>query len=262
MVSLAAPLKYGVSPWTSGQLLHAWTQPLIKHLEARTGNDYLLASGENLHDYLLKAAKGEFDVIMIPMHMGLFLVDKLKFKPLAIVEAQVAIHLVVNNDSNIFSVWDLNGTTLSTSDPIAISGMMTHRFLQEQNIQITWEFLGNQWRIIDALLKGEASAGPIVGRMDTLTESKLKAALRLLHTFPVKLDGLMIVGPDVSDGEVRKLSDALVSFKSLDTNIIKGIGPFTDADFKKWNDIVSPYFPIMQERLKKLRPTEIEELGW
>ena len=262
MVSFSEPMKFGVSPWTSGQLLHAWMTPVLKHLEASTNDDYLLASGSSLHDYLVRAAEKEFDVIMIPMHMGLFLIDRFRFKPVVFVRGGATIHLVANVNEPIYSIHDLKGETVSTADPIAITGMMTEDFLKNNKIPVKWRYAGNQWRIVDSLVKGEAKAGSIVGKIDTMSSSKLKDKLRLLHTFPVKLDGLILVSNDVEDERVERLSEMLVNFNPPDGSLIKSIDLITQIELNEWNEIMSPYFSLMQRRVKALHPEYSERVGW
>lgn len=262
MVSFSEPMRFGVSPWTSGQLLHAWMSPVIKHLESGTKNDYQLASGSSLHDYLVRAAKNEFDVIMIPMHMGLFLIEHFEFKPLVFVRGEASIHLVANSEEPIYTVQDLKGVTLATADPIAITGMMTESFLREQKIPSRWKYLGDQWSIVDSLIKGESKAGPIVGKVDTMSNSKLKNKLRLLYTFPVKLDGIMLVNASASDTTVRKFSEVLTRFHSSPDSMIKSIDPISADELDDWKALMSPYFPLMRKRLKALHPEFSKKVGW
>ena len=262
MVSVSGPKKFGVSPWTSGQLLHAWMNPVLLHLEQSTNKDYQLTSAKSLNDYLVKAANNEFDVIMIPMHMGLFLMDRFRFKPVVFVRGTASIYIVANSNFPIYTLHDLKGMTLSTADPIAITGMMTEKLLNENKIPFQWQYAGNQWNIMDQLLKGEVQAGPIVGKDNFLTHIKFKNKLRLLYTFPIKLDGIMVVHGDVSDRRVEDLAELLVKFIPDEQSMIKSIDLITQVELNEWNQIMSPYFNLMQKRLKGLHPDFSDKVGW
>ena len=252
----------GVSPWTSGQLLQAWMQPVLKHLERETGYNYQFKSAPSLNDYLVRVVEDEFDLIMIPMHMGLFLKEQFRFKPLMFVRSDVNVMLVTHMDSMYKNLADLNGADIHMADPISIAGFFTEGFLEKNNIVFNKRYFGHHWKLTDGLIKREIAVAPIVNNHIKQKNGKTSDQLNILHLFPEKLDGIMLLPPQAPTSEMKKLQAVLSVFRPSDHSMITKIEPVSKIELQEWHKMMSKYFPKMKSRIKSLHPDFSKKVGW
>jgi len=252
----------GVSPWTSGQLLQAWMAPVLSQVEQGTGDDYHFESASSLNEYLVKAAQGEFDLVMIPMHMGLFLIEYFDFKPLVFVRSDVNVMLVTHAGTDYHQLSDLNGATISMSDPIAITGFLTEDLLDGANLVYEKRYSGHHWKLTDGLVKRAISVAPIVSNHYEQRSNTASKKLRVLHRFPQHLDGIMVLPSSAKPADVKRMQAVLSAFKPAPTSMIKGMDSVTREELKIWRAWMSQYFPRMKQRLLELHPDFAKKARW
>jgi len=255
-------LRIGVSPWTSGQLLKAWMDPVVNHIEHHGGARYHFASGNSLHEYLIRVAREELDLITIPMHMGLFLVEELGFIPLVFIRADVDVMLVTHSESPYKTLADLNGVQITVADPISITGLITESLLKDKGFEYSVNYLGHHWKLTDALIKRQIQVAPIVGNHVGVNSGKLSKKLRVLHRFPHRLDGLMMVNPKADAKTVKQLREILSSFSPASHSMIKKMDKVTEPELAQWQSWLAPFFPIIKQRMKALDADFAKEMGW
>lgn len=252
----------GVSPWTSGQLLQAWMQPVLDHVEQETGYNYQFKSGPNLHGYVVRVVQEEFDLVMIPMHMGLFLVEHFDFKPLVFVRADVNVMLVSHKEAKYEQLSDLNGAEIGIADPISITGFFTEELLKQHYINFNIRYYGHHWKLTDGIIKKDIVVAPIVGNHVKQKSGKTSEQLKIIHLFPENLDGIMLLPPDTPLPEVKKLQAVLAAFEPSDHSMIKRIDAVTKKELDQWRDMMKKYFPEMKRRIKSLHPEFSKKIGW
>lgn len=267
LIALASPSGaddkiLGVSPWTSGQLLQAWMAPVLSHVEQGTGDDYHFKSASSLNEYLMKAAQGEFDLVMIPMHMGLFLIEYFDFKPLVFVRSDVNVMLVTHVGTDYHQLSDLNGATISMSDPIAITGFLTEDLLDDANLVYEKRYFGHHWKLTDGLVKRDIAVAPIVSNHYEQRSNTASKKLRVLHRFSKHLDGIMVLPSSAKPAEVKRMQAVLSAFKPAPTSMIKGIDGVTREELKIWRGWMSQYFPRMKNRMTELHPDFAKKAKW
>lgn len=252
----------GVSPWTSGQLLQAWMQPVLDHVEKETGYNYQFKSAPTLNDYLVRVVDDKFDLIMIPMHMGLFLREEFGFTPIVFVRSEVNVMLVTHKDSMYKQLSDLSGAEISVADPISIAGFFTEELLEKNNIRFNKRYYGHHWKLTDGLIKGDINVAPIVNNHVKQKSGKTSEQLKILHLFPQHLDGIMLLPSLTPLAEIKKLQAVLSAFQPSGHSMIKNVEPVTKKELEKWHQMMSKYFPKMKKRIKSLHPEFSKRVGW
>ena len=252
----------GVSPWTSGQLLKAWMQPVLEHLEKETGYNYSLKSGASLNEYVVKVAEEDFDLIMIPMHMGLFLTEYFAFTPIVFVRSDINIVLVTHKDGPYQKISDLEGAEIGIADPISIAGFFTEDLLAQRGIKFQKRYFGHHWKLTDGLIKKKITVAPIVNNHFKQRDGKTSEQLKILHSFPLNLDGIILLPPRARLSEVKKIQAVLSAFKPSEHSMINVMEPISEKELIQWKAKMQKYIPKIKSRIQSLHPEFSKKVGW
>ena len=77
-----------MTPWTQPELLKVWFKPIKNRVETHYGGVTLLKSASNLKQFIKKPIIGEYDVVQVPVQIGMYLMDIYNFKPVMIVHGR------------------------------------------------------------------------------------------------------------------------------------------------------------------------------
>lgn len=219
-----------------------WKQ-LVEQVNSITGQHIRFESAANLDEFEQKLANGVFDFVVLNAQMYTQAHDTMGYQAFAKEAGQKDKGIiVVQRDSEIKTVADLNSRTLALSDPRRYtSTVLTRAHLNQQGIVVNEEIVESDKSVYHAVLQGQALAG--AGEIHTLNgiNPAAHARLRVIWSSKPYSSSAFAAHPRVPPQQVATIRAALLTLnddvngKRLLNNIkLKGIANASD---REWNDI-------------------------
>lgn len=236
-----APVKFGISPWTTPQLLQAWAKPVEKALEKQTGVAFQISSSANLQKYLLAAVDGQFEMMQAPMHLGLYLIRHHNFKGVMFSRAKLKLILVTRRALSIDHLGQLKGTSMAVSGPVAIATLVVKEAMVNKLFEAQLVPERNHWQAMESLHQKRTHSAVVVDYLYGRLSSPLKSRLKVLYEFPVILDGLILTPPNSSSEFRANIHNALKNFKPHKSSLLKSFEKITQSELNEWYDVMNAY---------------------
>ncbi len=235
------PVMFGFSPWTTPELLQAWGKPIEASLEKHTGIPFQITSSASLQKYLLAGINGQFEVMQCPMHLGLYLVRYHGFKVALFARAKRKMLVVTRKSAGIDHLSQLKNTQMAVTDPIAISTLMAAEAMGKQLFQARLVNEKDHWQAVEALQQGRVQSATVIDYLYMGLSAPLKDKLKVLHHYPMVLDGLVITPASKGEAWRKKVANSLIGFKPHKTSLISGFASAEEGEIKDWFEKMNSY---------------------
>lgn len=152
-------IRIGLFPFHSPQHLVAYYDSLRRHLEKNLRVTVQLETAPSVENYTARAIRGDYDVALIPAHLGRLLQLDYRWQPLARYVPDNIVYLVTNKRSQVKSPSDLNGKIIATQDRNLLMSMAAMRWLRERGVtddEVDWLETGGLASSVYAVITGQA----------------------------------------------------------------------------------------------------------
>jgi phosphonate transport system substrate-binding protein len=203
---------FGVVPQFEQRKLHAIWYPIIKELERRTGFDFTLATTLNIQDFEKDFVKGIFDfVYMNPYHV-LKANSSQGYIPLVRDKAPLRGILVVQKDSAIQKIADLNGKVIAFPSPNALGASLLMRADLERlhHIRVEPLYVRSHSSVYLHVAKGLTEAGGGVEKTLQEQDQTIRNSLRVIYTTRDMPSHPVVAHPRVPQALREKVRQALL----------------------------------------------------
>ncbi len=245
------PVSFGISPWTTPQLLQAWAKPVEEALEKQTGVAYQISSSANLQKFLLAAVDGQFEVLQAPIHLGLYLMRHHQFKGVMFSRAKLKLILVTRKELSIDHLAQLKGTLMAVSGPVAIATLVVKEAISNKLFEAQLAPERNHWQAMEALHKKRTHSAVVVDYLYGRLSQPLKSRLKVLYEFPVVLDGLVLTPANSSADAQANIRNGLKDFKPHKSSLLKGFEVITQQELNEWYEVMNAYVASVHRHMEQ-----------
>lgn len=154
-------IRIGLFPFHSPQHLVVYYDSLRRHFENSLRVTVQFETAPSVEDYTARAIRGDYDVALIPAHLGRMLQLDYRWQPLARYMPDNIVYLVTNKRSHVKSPSDLNGKVIATQDRNLLMSMAATRWLRERGVtddEVDWLETGGLASSVYAVIIGQADA--------------------------------------------------------------------------------------------------------
>lgn len=251
------PLRFGLLPYLSPELLIRRYQPLIDYLERKLHRNLIVVSAPDSATYLKRSIAGEYDFYHTAPHFALYAEKRYKHRRLARFSRILEGDIVVSTGASYHRIVDLKGAVIALPDRLALVSMLGELTLQDYGIRVNKDVTLIYKRSHNAALmsvaENKADAAIVVGGLLGHMPFKVRSRLRLLGETRQLLHLMFMAGPGLTDGEYLKVKEALLGFQAdgdgkdfFNNTDYEGVVPITDDNMKQ----IAPILPILERRIQ------------
>ncbi|NVK38418.1 MAG: PhnD/SsuA/transferrin family substrate-binding protein [Gammaproteobacteria bacterium] len=202
-------VRFGIVPWSSAEFNLIWSNKVKAHLYNHCIRGEF-SSAPDFERFIEKSINHEFDVAIVPPHIGSFLVIEYGMPVIAIDNWDAKIILLTQKTSSIQTISDLDKIKISLPDPLSYVSMWTRSALQASSPNMN--FHGSNNHALQQLLDNKVQAAVLVSPVFNHLKPFLKDKIRVAHTFEAPLNGLMVNTNNLDHKLTQNIFDALQSF--------------------------------------------------
>lgn len=212
-------VKLGIFPYVSpGQLVKFHTD--LKNLFEQTlGKKVTLVTAPNFKKFVGRTRKSEYDFIMTAPHLGRLAEVRDGYIPLAHTMHEVQGIYLVSKTSNIHSLKDLKGKTITMVGRTAIITQMVEKQLAALGLHdkknITLRFTKTHNNAMYSPLRGESDAsvtGTLLWNKIGLKNIKSTSQIRVIGKSPLSIGFQVMAAKQVTTPDLNKIKTALLGF--------------------------------------------------
>lgn len=251
----AHAITFGIVPQQSAVTLAQNWGPILKYLSEQIGHDVVFRTAKDIPEFEKRLLAGEYDIAyMNPYHYTVF-----HQKPgyLAFAKQknkQIRGVLVINKNSSVTSIHQLDGQKLAFPSPVAFAATVVPlSSLKQMGITVVPQYVSSHESVYLNVAKGFFIAGGGIERTFNNSSSQVKEQLRVLWRTPGYTPHAFASHPDLDPDLVQKVQTALVDMgatkhglellKSINFN---GIAPANNQD---WDDVRSLNITLLQHMI-------------
>lgn len=199
----------GIIPWSSAEYSHVWSSEIKKHLSKHCINS-TYGSASDFEAFIEKTINREFDLFIVPPHIGSYLILDHGLHILSIERWDVRILILSLRESDIVSLKDLAGKTIALPDRLSLVSVVTKPLLTSYGATIRYRSHHNA--VFRNLMKREIQAAvvlsPIYDSMETVTQDRV----RIVQSISIPLDGVLLSKKSYDDEATQRVFKALMKF--------------------------------------------------
>jgi ABC-type phosphate/phosphonate transport system substrate-binding protein len=155
------PIRIGLFPFHSPQHLVTYYDSLRRHFEKALQLPVQLETAPSVEDYTSRAIRGDYDVALIPAHLGRQLQVDYRWQPLARYMPDNTVYLITRKQDAIKEPSGLKGKVIATHDRSLLMSLAAQRWLRERGVMesdIDWLETGGLASSVYAVVTGQAVA--------------------------------------------------------------------------------------------------------
>ena len=155
------PIRIGLFPFHSPQHLVTYYDSLRRHFEKALQLPVQLETAPSVEDYTSRAIRGDYDVALIPAHLGRLLQVDYQWRPLARYMPDNTVYLITRKQDAIREPSELKGKVIATHDRNLLMSLAAQRWLKERGVMegdIDWLETGGLASSVYAVITGQAVA--------------------------------------------------------------------------------------------------------
>ncbi len=155
------PIRIGLFPFHSPQHLVIYYDSLRRHFEKALQLPVQLETAPSVEDYTSRAIRGDYDVALIPAHLGRLLQVDYQWQPLARYMPDNTVYLITRKQDAIKEPSDLKGKVIATHDRNLLMSLAAQRWLKERGVMesdIDWLETGGLASSVYSVITGQAVA--------------------------------------------------------------------------------------------------------
>ena len=234
---------FGVVPQQSAtELAKAWV-PFCAYLSQKAGVKISYSTAPNIPEFEKRLRQGSYDfAYMNPYHFTIFS-QSAGYKALGHEEGKrINGIIVVNKDSSVRSIRELQGKTLAFPSPGAFAAsILTRSSLQRAGIDFKARYVSSHDSVYYNVARGFVDAGGGIPRTFAMLQPEFKAQLRILWQSPGYTPHAFAHRPGIPKSVLEKIKHALYRIKDTQKGklLLKRLNMvgIKRASSASWNDI-------------------------
>lgn len=203
----------GVVPqFTASEVHRTWT-PIVEKLSKVTGRHFQIKVYPSIPKFEVAFLNGEIDLAFLNPYHAVMAKRAQGYIPLLRDDASPLTGiLVVQRDSPIKSIKELNGKTLAFPAPNSFGASLYMRALlaEQEKISITPQYLKTHSNVYRHVIMGEAAAGGGVNNTLKREPPEVQAQLRVLFETPGVPSHPLVAHPRVPQGVRQAVTNAML----------------------------------------------------
>lgn len=208
------PLRVGIVPYLTANVLMTLFQPVRQHLEKGLGQPVELFTAADVKTFVKRTQRPDFDLVITAAHQARLAQLDGGYLPLARFSGPLHAALAVASDAGLRGLTDLRGKRVAITDRSILVNIAMLQILAEQGIaekDLILVPVNSQNNAILAVTRGDADAAIIAHfTLDQIPQEQ-KAGIRLLYRSPA-LPNITLLAKSTLKPEVRqRLQQTLLS---------------------------------------------------
>jgi phosphonate transport system substrate-binding protein len=236
-------LTLGIVPQQSAKKLAETWQPLINYISEHANIDVVFKTAKDIPTFEQRLAEGEYDIAyMNPYHFVVFH-DSVGYRALARqIDKRIKGIIVVDANSDIVSLDDLNGKEIAFPSPAAFAAtMIPSAYLKQQGILFTPRYVHSHDSVYLNVQRGFFNAGGGIIRTFNGVDDNTRSALRILWESDGYTPHAIATHPRITDTQRDALLTALLTLSEDEDNkqLLKNVGfkGFISSVDEDWDDV-------------------------
>ena len=240
------PLKFGLLPHLSSNLLIKKYNKLIVYLENRLQRKIIVKTAPDFKTYVQRSISGEYDVYLTAPHFAAHHKIRHQHRPLTRFARELSGVFAVGKNTSYKNISDLRGKTITMPDPLAIISMLGIVTLEDNDL-----YVGKNITVINTQSHNNAILTMASGRSDAsisgnaaynISQRKNKKPIRILAKTNSVPQMMFMTPARLPKQESDVIKEALLNFSA------NGAGKafFIEAPF---NDMI----PVSQQDINRLK---------
>ncbi|WP_247670873.1 phosphate/phosphite/phosphonate ABC transporter substrate-binding protein [Alteromonas sp. MMG017] len=238
-------LTLGIVPQQSAKKLAETWQPLINYISEHADINVVFKTAKDIPTFEQRLAEGEYDIAyMNPYHFVVFH-DSVGYRALARqLDKRIKGIIVVNANSDIMSLGDLDGEDIAFPSPAAFAAtIIPSAYLKQQDILFTPRYVHSHDSVYLNVQRGFFNAGGGIIRTFSGIDDNTRSALRILWESDGYTPHAIATHPRITDAQREALLKALLTLSKDEDNkqLLKNIGfkGFMSSVDEDWDDVRS-----------------------
>ena len=239
-------MKVGLLPYVSINRLVRTFSPIKKYIESEMGFEVVLLSAPNFKTFIERTEKRHYDIIFTAPHFALLTEQAGHYDRLARFSRQLKGYLIVHFSSDISSIQDLKGKTISAPGSLAIVSLLAESYLVKNGLQdFTFLDLPSHNNVILSVVMNKASAGIVAPSVYDMYGLKNPNKIRLLAEFGELPSAIFMIDAKYSNDFQKKIKTLLLSFPNssmgkdfFNKTRFNGLQEVSDADMQSLEEYV------------------------
>lgn len=214
------PLSFGIFPYVSPVQMVKFHNTLREYMADTLERPVSLVSAPNFREFIKRTAQGKYDIIMTAPHLGRLAEVRDGYRPMVHTMHEVQGVYLVRKDSDIHSLSDLRGKTITLVGRAAIITQMVEKQLADMGMQVGKDVKFNYTRTHNnamyAPLREESEASVTGILLFRKIGSEEREEVRVIGKTPRAPGFMLMTHPRVEKQDHQKLKQALISFKNTE----------------------------------------------
>ncbi len=212
-----APLRLGLIPHLSSNLLIRKYQNLINYLERSLDRPVIVSTAPDFKTYLKRARTGRFDLYLTAPHMGILLEKNQHHIVLVRFSAPLEAVIAVRKNSPYQSVKELTGKTLAAPNKLAMVDLMGEKLLTDagldiqSSVNLNYSNSSNNPLILLGDGKADAAISGFPGFRFVSRSPRLKSPLRILRKSSSVPHMFFLTPPHIPAAQRENIKSALLA---------------------------------------------------
>lgn len=238
------PLEMGVFPYLSTRTVLELYQPVRDYLQQQLGRPVLLYTAPDFKSYVERTQQGKYDIVLTAPHFARLAQTEAGYLPIAMYSRGLHAIVVVNKDSKMSTLQNLEGKTVATPSSLALVSMIGAKMFKDMgmvpNQDIFFKDVGSHNNVVYYVMRGDAVAG--ITESVTLQQmpEDLRKSVRVLATYTRMPHLMYLANPNLDQSYTRKIQSLLLRFpvdseegkKFIQKSGFGGIKKVGEADLK------------------------------
>lgn len=247
-------LVFGVYPYLSPTQIVNDYAPLRDYIAKAMERPVSMVSAPDFPAFIERTRIGSYDVIFTAPHMGRLAERRDGWQRVAQTGYQILIVVLVQQDSKVRSLEDLQGKTMAVGSRDSMTFQLVDEALSAKGLRLERDVKVKETasfsNVIHALVRGEADAGATSKRLWTLAPTGQQTAVREVFESHPTPGFLVMAHPRLGEAGIRRLQQALFEYKGTP----EGKGFFSKTghiDFRPIDDAtmrrIDPYTTVLMQ---------------
>jgi len=233
-------LEFSLFPYLTPDKTIKHNKKLKEYLAKELDRPVSIITARNITTYIENVKKGSYELMFTAPHVGRFAQVRAGYQPIAMTTQYIQGYFVVKKESQIKTLADTKGKTISIAAPGAIIHQVAIEDLKAAGVEMGKDIkhyvTKGHTNAVISLLKGHSDVALSGVNMWKKLDQKYKDQLRVLQK-GTKIPGFLIMGhADMKPELVNKIKQSLLKFDQSTQGknyLFKGYKNVTDRDMQQ-----------------------------
>jgi phosphonate transport system substrate-binding protein len=219
-------IRIGLFPFYSPQQLIAQKEPFRRHLALAIEGKVHMETAPSLDMFMNRVAKGEYDLVLLPSHLGRLIQQDFRWRPLCKYIPDMTVYLVTRKHGGIRSADSLKGKVIATHDRALLLSLVAAEWLRRQGIpehDMSWLETGGLVNSVYSVITGEADAAVASSSTLALLPQAELDQLRVLGEAGTAPQPYIVASPVMKPALISLVRDAYRSYSEDGTPVFAEI---------------------------------------